>query len=69
MAFFSEFFRSSTAHPWISALRGATDWALYRYSSLLSWQATFRYIDRTCLPGEFKPILGNTGVLKGYQRT
>lgn len=33
------------------------------------YKRTFRYIDRTCLPGEFKPILGNTGVLNGYQRT
>jgi hypothetical protein len=33
------------------------------------YKRTFRYIDRTCLPGGFKPILANTGVLNGYQRT
>ena len=33
------------------------------------YKRTFRYIDRACLPGEFKPILASTGVLNGYQRT
>ena len=73
MAFFSEFFRSSTAHPWISALRGATDWALYRYSSLLSWQATFRdadqaldyqFLESPCMHAEDTLRQSNMGVAR-----
>ena len=43
-------------------------WAASSQLELL-YERTFRYIDRTCLPGEFKPILKKTGVLNGYQRT
>lgn len=35
----------------------------------LLYKRTFRYIDRDCLPGQFKPILTDTGVFNGYQRT
>jgi hypothetical protein len=35
----------------------------------LLYKRAFRYIVRTCLPGEFEPILEKTGILNGYQRT
>jgi hypothetical protein len=43
-------------------------WAASPQLELL-YERTFRYIGRTCLPGEFEPILERTGVLNGYQRT
>ncbi len=33
------------------------------------YKRTFRYIDRDCLPQQFRPILNPTGVFNGYQRT
>ncbi len=35
----------------------------------LLYKRTFRYIDRACLPGQFRPILASTGVFNGYHRT
>jgi hypothetical protein len=35
----------------------------------LLYKRAFRYVDRACLPGEFRPILQATGVFNGYERT
>lgn len=35
----------------------------------LLYKRTFRYIDRTCLPEQFRPILTDIGVFNGYRRT
>lgn len=39
------------------------------YELELLYKRAFRYIDRACLPGEFRPILQPTGVFNGYERT
>ena len=52
----------------LSACQQYFFWATNERLELL-YKRTFRYIDRTCLPGEFEPILEKTGVLNGYQRT
>jgi hypothetical protein len=33
------------------------------------YERSFRHVDRACLPGQFRPILGQIGDFHGYQRT
>ena len=35
----------------------------------VTYRRAFRHLDRTCLPGQFVPILEPIGVFDGYQRT
>jgi hypothetical protein len=50
-----------------SACRQYLFWPSSRKLELL-YKRAFRYIDSTCLPGQFRPILQPTGVFNGYER-
>ena len=43
-------------------------WPSSRQLELL-YKRAFRYIDRSCMPGKFHPVLQSTGVFNGYERT